>query len=94
MIQPLKDFVVVSKEEGQKQTPGGLFVPSSVDEKIVKGTVTAVGPGYLSKDNSYVKLEVNVGDRVAFNKNALIEVKEDRDTFYLLREEHIYCIFK
>jgi len=93
-VQPLRDFVVVTKEEGPKQTPGGLFVPTTVEDKIVNGTVTAVGSGRLTSDGTVVPLEVKVGDRVAFNRNMATEVKVDGETAHLLREDQILCIIK
>jgi chaperonin GroES len=93
-FQPLRDFVVVAKEEGPKQTPGGLFMPATVEDKIVTGTVTAVGSGRVSLDGTTIPLEVKLGDRIAFNRNMATEVKVDGETTLLLREDQILCVIK
>lgn len=33
---PLREYVVVSKDEPVKQTPGGLFVPSTIETSQMK----------------------------------------------------------
>jgi chaperonin GroES len=91
-LKPLRDFLLVSRNDAPKQTAGGLYVPETVDEKIVTGTVVAVGSGRLTTDGTVVPLEVSVGDRVIFNKSYAVEIKEDNNTFLLLREEQIFCV--
>jgi len=93
-VQPLRDFVVVSKDEAMTQTASGLFVPQTVEDKIATGTVLAVGSGRLDASGKSVPLEVSVGDRVAFNRNFLTEVKVDGVSNFLLREDQILCIVK
>lgn len=93
-VQPLRDFVAVVKDEGPKQTPGGLYVPTTVEDKIVTGTVVAVGSGHFTPKGMSVPLEVTVGDKVVFNKNLAVEVKQDGESVSILREDQILCILK
>lgn len=93
-VQPLRDFVVVVKDDAVQQTPGGLFVPGTAEEKVVTGKVTAVGSGKVDSNGKVVPLEVSVGDRVAFNKNFATEVKVEGVTHLLLREDQIFCLVK
>jgi chaperonin GroES len=93
-IVPLRDFVVVVKDEAVKQTAGGLFVPTTVEEKIVTGTVFAVGSGRVVVDGTVVPLEVAVGDKVVFNKHMATELKVDGVVVQLLKEEHLLCVLK
>lgn len=90
-VVPLRDFVVVKKEEAAKQTPGGLFMPSTVDEKMVTGEVLAVGPGLVTDAGVVVPIAVKVGDKVLFNKNAAVEVKNSGETFHLVNENQLLC---
>lgn len=91
-MKPLRDCVIVSRDEAAKQTTSGLFIPANVDEKVVTGVVLAVGTGRLTSDGKSVPLEVSVGDKVVFNKNLAIEIKVDGETVSLLREDQIYCV--
>jgi chaperonin GroES len=93
-VQPLRDFVVVTKDEAVKQSPGGLYVPATAEEKVVTGNVIAVGSGRVGLNGEAIPLEVKVGDKVAFNKNMATEVKVGHETALLLREDQLLCIVK
>lgn len=92
--KPLRDYLLVTKDEVSKQTAGGLFMPDSVEDKVVTGTVVAVGSGHVSKDGAVVPLEVKAGDKVVFNKSYAVELKFDGKPVLLLKEENLFCIAK
>lgn len=92
--QPLRDFVLVTKQETAKQTTGGIYMPDTAEEKVVTGTVTAVGSGRVTTEGTVVPLEVKVGDKVVFNKNYATDLKVDDQTLYLLKEEQIFCVMR
>ena len=95
MLQPLRDFIVVSVVKGDEKTDSGLlFKPSTIDEKIVTGKVLAVGSGYLTDSGSIVPLEVRAGDSILFNKQMSVEVKNNGETMFLLREEHVLSVVR
>jgi chaperonin GroES len=91
-LKPIRDFIVVSVVKAEEKTASGLYVPTTIDEKIVTAKVLAVGSGYLTDNGSIVPLEVKVGDSVMFNKQMSVEVKNDGQTFHLLREEHVLSV--
>ncbi len=45
MLRPIKNMVVIKRDATEAQTPGGLHVPQSAQEKVTTGVVLAVGPG-------------------------------------------------
>lgn len=90
MIQPLRDFVTVSKDEATQTSKGGIII-SHIDEKIIRGTVLAVGSGRVCADGTIIPLEVKVGDKIAFNKNFATEISGGGETVLILREDQIYC---
>ena len=92
--QPLRDFILVSKEEPAKQTASGIYMPDTAEDKVVTGTVTAVGSGRVTSDGTVVPLEVRVGDKVIFNKNYATDLKVDERTFLLLKEEQVFCVIR
>lgn len=91
---PLREYVVVSKDEPVKQTPGGLFVPSTFETSVVTGTILAVGSGKLLSTGESAAMEVKEGDIVMFNKSLATEIKVDQQSCFLLKEDHIFCILK
>jgi chaperonin GroES len=94
-LQPLRDFLVVTVvKSGETKTPGGILLPGTVEDKIVTGTVVAVGSGHLNTDGTSSPLEVKFGDSILFNKQMSVEVKHAGETFYLMREEHILSVVR
>ena|ERR1700686_207306 len=92
-VQPIRDFVVVKKEEAAQTTSGGLYI-AHADEKNVKGTVVAVGSGRVSMNGTVVPLDVHQGDKILFNKNNAVEVKDNDEVLFVLREDSVICILK
>lgn len=86
--QPLRDMIIVSKDEQAKTTASGLYI-AHTEEKVVEGTVLSVGSGKVTADGTVIPLEVKPGDRVVFNKNFATEVTKNGETVLLLREEQI-----
>lgn len=93
-VQPLRDSVIVTKDEGEKKTAGGLFVPDIAEGNIAKGTVIAVGSGRVTLDGTVVPLEVKVGDKIAYSVNVGTEVKVDGQVARVLREDQVLYIVR
>lgn len=90
-IKPIRDLVVVTKEEGDKVSSGGIHLVASVDKAAV-GTVLAVGSGYVAENGTIVPLEVKVGDRVSFNRHGVQEASVNGETVLLVREDSLLCV--
>jgi chaperonin GroES len=92
-VQPIRDFIAVSKNDAPKTTASGLFV-ATIEEKNVQGTVLAVGSGRITMNGSVVPLEVQVGDVVLFNKNLAVEVKDGDSSVFVLKEDQVLCVIR
>ena len=79
-IRPLKDRIVVVKEEPQTKTASGLYLPEAAKEKPAEAKVVAIG-----KD---VK-EVKVGDKIIFKEYSHTTVKVGGDEYLLVNEEDV-----
>lgn len=93
-LHPLRDFIVVSVPKQTEEKVGLLYKPSTVEEKIVVGTIVAAGSGHLADNGTTIPLEVTAGDQILFNKQMSVEVKHNGETVYLLREEHILSVVR
>jgi chaperonin GroES len=82
-IKPIKDRVAIKQDEAQDKTMSGLILPDSAKEKPLSGEVIAVGPQCK---------EVEVGEKVYYQKYRGTEVDQDGDTIILMREEDILAI--
>ena len=89
-IKPLNDRIVVTRTEVEDVTKGGLFIPETGKEKPQQGLVIAVGSGKLV-NNTFVALDINIGDTVLFGKYSGTEVTVDDAELLILREDEIFA---
>ena len=93
-IRPLNDRVVVSREDEEQKSTGGIIIPDTAKEKPQRGKVVAVGPGKMGDDGKRISLEVKKGDRVLFAKYAGTDIKFDGVEHVIMREEDILSIIE
>lgn len=66
-LRPLQDRVLVRRDPVEVYFKGMILVPEIGQEKALKGTVLAVGPGQKWDDGSVLLPQVKQGDRVLFS---------------------------
>ncbi|MFW5733546.1 MAG: co-chaperone GroES [Oceanidesulfovibrio sp.] len=91
-LKPLHDRVLVKRLEEEEKTKGGIIIPDTAKEKPIKGEIVAVGPGKINDKGDKIKLTVDKGDKVLFNKYAGTEIKVDGEEFLVMREDDILAI--
>ena len=84
-IQPLADYVVAQQEEAETKTASGLYIPGGAQEKPKVAKVLAVGKEVKS---------VKVGDRIIYGGYSNTDIKLDKETYMLVKEENIYATVK
>ena len=92
---PLGDRVVVKPDmaAGERKLASGIILPETVEkDKLLTGTVAAVGQGKLSENGTRLPLEVKVGDTVVFKKPWDEPLKLDGVEYYVLAESDISLI--
>jgi len=88
---PRQDFVVVRMDETKDKSKGGILLPDSAQNERVPGTVLTIGPGRMSEHGFMIVVEdLEVNDRVIFNKFTAYELDEN-ERLYLLRGSDITC---
>lgn len=93
-LQPLGDRVVVSRDESEDVTAGGIVLPDSAKDKPSRGTIVAVGTGKLLDDGSRGELQVKKGDRVLFTSYAPETISIDDEEFLLMSESDILAVIE
>ena len=91
-IRPLADRIVVRRKEAVERSKGGIIIPDNAKEKPVEGTIVAVGPGRVLEDGTYLKPDVQVGDKILFGKYAGHEVKIHDEDFTIMREDDVLAV--
>jgi chaperonin GroES len=91
-LQPLGSRVLISPDKAEEMTKGGLYIPSSANEKKPgSGVVVKLGTG-RTKSGKEIKFDVKEGDRVFFKQYAPEEVEVDGETFLLVNTEDILAV--
>ncbi len=92
-IRPLGNRVLVRKIEDKEQIKGGIIIPDAAKEASQEAMVVAVGSG-RNDEGKVLEFEVKVGDRVLISKYGGTEIKQDKDTLVVLRQDDILAIIE
>lgn len=92
-IKPLFDRVLVKECEPEEKTTGGLYIPTSAQEKPCKAKVLAVGEGLL-EDGKIVPMKVAVGDIILFAKYSGSEFKIEGQEYIVLKQTDILAVIE
>lgn len=87
----LRDKVCVELNEVEEKTPSGLYIPPTVDQDVVEGTVVSVGKGHLLSAGEFFPLSVEVGEVVVFRKSSATEVSFKGNKFFVMHEGDVIC---
>jgi len=93
-IEPLYDNVLVQRADPEEKTKGGLFLPSSAQQKQVWGLVKAVGRGKILKNGEVRAPQVEVGSKVLLAKWGGNEVTHEGEDYLILKESELLAIIK
>ncbi|SZD71982.1 co-chaperonin GroES [Candidatus Ornithobacterium hominis] len=101
------DRVLVKPAESPEKTKSGLYLPPGVkeNEKILKGYVIAVGPGYAipsiepeedwkpeSQKTRYIPLQAQENDTVLFLQNATHKIVYREEKYFIVPHNAILMI--
>lgn len=79
-LSPVKDYVVLEREEAMEKTASGLYIPETSQEKPLRGIVVAVG-NELSKDTV-----VKIGRTMLYKKYGITEATINGKDYVIIRE--------
>ena len=83
-IRPLGERVLIKQTKQEEVTKSGIVLPDTVSkEKPIIGEVTAVGKSIK---------EIKVGEKVIYEKYAGTEVKDNDETYLLLKKKNVLAI--
>ena|SRR5699024_8335933 len=92
MLKPLGNRVLLELVEEETTTPSGIVLPDSAKEKPQFATVVAVGAGKLLDSGERSTIEVNVGDKVLFEKYSGSEVKYEGTEYLVVKDTDIIAV--
>jgi len=89
MLRPLGDRVLISLAPPAERSAGGIYIPTTAQEKNAEGTIVAVGPGRVTAEGRLVEPRVKKGDRVMYSKYSGTELKVEGILHVIVSEEEI-----
>jgi len=90
-LKPLHDRVIIKQSTSETTTSFGLILPETKD-KPDEGTVIAVGPGRSFENGTDLGVDMKIGDKVYFGKNAGMQVKLDGEVLLVMKESDIFAV--
>ena len=93
-VRPLHDRIIVQRIDEGEQHVGGIIIPDTAKEKPQQGTVLAVGKGKVNDDGKRVPLDVNVGDRILFDKYAGQEITLHGEAYFIMKEDDVLAVIE
>lgn len=91
-IQPLNDRIIVRPDSREAATASGILLPDTAQEKPLRGTVLAVGPGKQLDNGKFTEMEVKPNDVVLYGKYSGTDIKLDGEDLVILRQDDVLAI--
>lgn len=93
-IIPMQDRIIVKRVKEKEKTEGGLFIPTTAQEKPSEGDVVAVGKGKILENGVVLPLEIKIGDRVLFNEYEGTKIDVKGEEYLIMKEDTILGIIR
>lgn len=93
-IIPMQDYIVLKRAKAEEVTSGGIYIPTTAQEKSIEAEVVAVGPGKVLDTGVLIEPKLKVGDKVLITKWAGNEIKIDGEEHLFIREPEIFAVIE
>lgn len=93
-VVPVRDKVIVRRDEQVSKTPGGIILPDVAQEKPRRGKVLSVGEGRLDDKGNVVPMSVREGDTVLFSSYSGYEIELGGEKVLIMGEGEILAIIR
>ena len=92
-VRPMNDHLFIERHPTEVLSPGGIWIPSSAQERPCGGTVLASGPGKRHpKTGVRIPNRVSEGDSVLFAGTSGLDQEVGDRTLLVLRDDDILAI--
>jgi chaperonin GroES len=93
-LKPLGDRIVVRPTPREEMTKSGIVLPDTAKERPQEGTILSIGPGRTLDDGSREAMDVEVGQKILFQKYAGTEFKLDDEDLLILSQKDVLAVIK
>ena len=93
-LRPLGDRVVIEPTPREEMTKSGIVLPDTAKERPQEGTILSIGPGRTLDDGTREAMDVEVGQKILFQKYAGTEFKLDDEELLILSQKDILAVIE
>jgi chaperonin GroES len=93
-LKPLGDRLVVRPTPREEMTKSGIVLPDTAKERPQEGTILSIGPGRTLDDGSREAMDVEVGQKILFQKYAGTEFKLDDEELLILSQKDVLAVIE
>ncbi|HEY7848060.1 MAG TPA: co-chaperone GroES [Candidatus Limnocylindria bacterium] len=93
-LKPLGDRIVVRPTPREEMTKSGIVLPDTAKERPQEGTILSIGPGRTLDDGSREAMDVEVGQKILFQKYAGTEFKLDDEELLILSQKDVLAVIE
>ena len=93
-LKPLGDRIVVRPTPREEMTKSGIVLPDTAKERPQEGTILSIGPGRTLDDGTREAMDVEVGQKILFQKYAGTEFKLDDEELLILSQKDILAVIE
>jgi len=93
-LKPLGDRLVVRPTPREEMTKSGIVLPDTAKERPQEGTILSAGPGRILDDGSREAMDVEVGQKILFQKYAGTEFKLDDEELLILSQKDVLAVIE
>jgi len=90
-VRPLFDRVLLEPKANEKETKGGIILPTAAQEKSQLALIVEVGKGG-ELDGKKVEMQVEKGDTVLYAKYSGTEVTIESKKYVIVRQADILAV--
>jgi chaperonin GroES len=75
-------------------TKSGIVLPDTAKERPQEGTILSIGPGRTLDDGSREAMDVEVGQKILFQKYAGTEFKLEEEELLILSQKDVLAVIE
>jgi chaperonin GroES len=90
-VRPVLDRIMIKQDAAQDKM-GKFLLAETAQQKPLRGTVVAVGPGALNSMGKTIPMEVKVGDSVVYGQFVGQPVEEEGEEYIIMKEGDLFYI--
>ena len=93
-LKPLGDRIVVRPTPREEMTKSGIVLPDTAKERPQEGTILSIGPGRTLDDGTREAMDVEVGQKILFQKYAGTEFKLEEEELLILSQKDVLAVIE